>query len=75
MIETAEACRREFLQQQLGRVEEVLVETTPSHLGFEGFTKNYTPVYVDCEPAFCGQIVKVRLEAVLEGHCIGTLVK
>lgn len=71
MIEAADASRKDFLLSQLGRVEEVLVETTRSPLGYEGFTKNYTPVYVDCDPAFCGQIVKVRLEAVLEGHCIG----
>lgn len=73
MIEATDGTRKEFLLGQLGRVEEVLVETTRSPLGFEGFTKNYTPVYVDCDPALCGRVVKVRLEAVLEGHCIGTL--
>ena len=73
MIQAAEESRKAFLVGQLGRTEEVLVETTHSALGYEGFTKNYTPVYVDCPPEMCGQIVHVRLDAVLEGHCIGSL--
>ena len=73
MIRLTDQTRKEFLLGQLGRVEEVLVETTHSPLGYEGFTKNYTPVYVDCSPDLCGQIVRVRLEAVLDDHCIGTI--
>lgn len=73
MIRLTDQTRKEFLLGQLGRVEEVLVETTLSPLGYEGFTKNYTPVYVDCSPDLCGQIVRVRLEAVLDDHCIGTI--
>ena len=73
MIEATEEVRRAFLMSQLGRTEEVLVETTHSPLGYEGFTKNYTPVYVNCGPEACGKVCKVRLEAVLEGHCTGTL--
>ncbi len=73
MIAAAEESRQEFLRRQLGRVEEVLVETTHAPLGYEGFTKNYTPVYVSCGPEACGKVCKVRLEAVLDGHCIGTL--
>ena len=73
MIEATDATRKQFLLGQMGKTEEVLVETTKSLLGYEGFTKNYTPVYVNCDPALCGNVVKMRLEAVLEGHCVGTL--
>ncbi len=74
MIEAASEIRKEFLKSQLGRVEEVLVETTKTPLGYEGFTKNYTPVYLDCGAELCGTVCKVRLDAVLDEHCIGTLV-
>lgn len=74
MIAAMEEVRRAFLMGQLGRTEEVLVETTKTPLGYEGFTKNYTPVYLDCAEELCGTICKMRLEAVLDGHCIGTLV-
>ena len=73
MIEATDATRKQFLLGQMGKTEEVLVETTKSLLGYEGFTNNYTPVYVNCDPALCGNVVKMRLEAVLEGHCVGTL--
>lgn len=74
MMETAESCRKAFLLSQLGRTEEVLVETTRTPLGYEGFTQNYTPVFVPCGPEKCGNICKTHLEAVLNGHCIGALI-
>ena len=74
MIAAMDEVRSAFLLSQLGRTEEVLVETTRSPLGYEGFTKNYTPVYLNCAEKLCGTICKMRLEAVLDGHCVGTLV-
>ena len=74
MIAAMDEVRSAFLMSQLGRTEEVLVETTRSPLGYEGFTKNYTPVYLNCAEKLCGTICKMRLEAVLDGHCVGTLV-
>ncbi|MGI5894189.1 MAG: tRNA (N(6)-L-threonylcarbamoyladenosine(37)-C(2))-methylthiotransferase MtaB [Candidatus Merdivicinus sp.] len=74
MIDAMNEVRKAFLFSQLGKTEEVLIETTKTPLGYEGFTKNYTPVYVNCAEKFCGTVCKVRLEAVLEGHCVGTLV-
>lgn len=73
MIEATEETRARFMESQLGRVEEVLLETTRSHLGYEGFTKNYTPVSVDCDQALCGTLVRVKLQAVLEDRCVGVL--
>ncbi len=74
MLAAAAEMRKSFLLSQLGKTEEVLIETTRSPLGFEGFTKNYTPVYVDCPENLCGTIQKIRLDAVLEEHCVGSII-
>ena len=74
MIEATNATRDDFLHSQVGKVEEVLLETTRDHLGYEGFTKNYTPVSVDCDSALCGTIIKVKITAVLGDRCVGVLI-
>ena len=35
---------------------------------------NYTPVAVDCPPEKCGEIVRVRITAALNGTCLGELI-
>ena len=74
MIEATNRTRDAFLRSQIGKVEEVLLETTRDHLGYEGFTKNYTPIAVDCDSALCGSIVKVKITAVLDDRCVGVLI-
>ena len=74
MIEATNATRDAFLHSQVGKVEEVLLETTRDHLGYEGFTKNYTPVSVECDSALCGTIIKVKITAVLGDRCVGVLI-
>lgn len=74
MIEVLEKKRLEFLNSQVGRIEEVLLETTKDHLGYEGFTKNYTPVSIDCDSFLCGTIVKVKITAVLGDRCVGVII-
>lgn len=74
MIEATNRTRDAFLRSQIGKTEEVLLETTKDHLGYEGFTKNYTPVVVDCDSALCGTIIKVKITAVLGDRCVGVLI-
>lgn len=74
MIELTDKTRDEFLLTQVGRVEDVLIETTKTPFGYEGYTMNYTPVAVDCPPEKCGEIVRVRITAALNGTCLGELV-
>ncbi len=74
MIEVTNRTRETFLRSQIGRVEEVLLETTRDHLGYEGFTKNYTPVSVDCDSALCGTVINVKITAVLGDRCVGVLI-
>jgi threonylcarbamoyladenosine tRNA methylthiotransferase MtaB len=69
----AHELRQQFLLSQSGRLEEVLVETTETPLGYEGLTRNYTPVIVRCPPSSCGRLIRVRLTAVLDEHCLGEL--
>ncbi|MEG2596847.1 MAG: tRNA (N(6)-L-threonylcarbamoyladenosine(37)-C(2))-methylthiotransferase MtaB [Oscillospiraceae bacterium] len=74
MIALTSQTRAAFLQSQIGKTEEVLLETTRSYLGYEGFSKNYTPVSVDCDENLCGTIVQVKITAVLDDRCVGVLI-
>ena len=74
MIALTDKTRDAFLVSQIGRVEDVLVETTKTPFGYEGFTMNYTPVAVNCPPEKCGEIVRVRITAALDGRCLGELI-
>lgn len=68
-----------FLQTQVGKRAEVLIEShftaTPISLRAEGYTRNYTPVYVDFDPEtdpklLRGRILAVTLTGVTDGHMI-----
>ena len=73
MGELVEQSRREFLQSQVGRTEEVLFERL-RHGYLEGYTKNYTPVHVNStDNTLCGEIRPVRLTAAGEDWCEGEL--
>lgn len=71
MIALSDETRNRFLESQVGRIEEVLMETTRDYLGLQGFTRNYTPVSVDCDDSLAGQLIKVKLIGVLDGRCLG----
>ena len=73
MGDLVEQSRREFLQSQVGRMEEVLFERL-RHGYLEGYTKNYTPVHVNStDNTLCGEIRPVRLTAAGEDWCEGEL--
>ena len=73
MIALTDRSRREFLQSQVGRTEEVLFERL-RHGMLEGYTKNYTPVRVHSDDySLCSQIRKVRLTEACDDYCIGVL--
>lgn len=71
MIETADKVQLEFLKTQVGKTQKVLLETTKDSFGFEGFTKNYTPVSVNCSEEYCGQIIDVKIIGIEGDRCIG----
>ena len=55
----------------VGRVEKVLIESTKTPLGYEGYTANYTPVVVQCGEEMVGRIVPVRLTCRVDKRCLG----
>ena len=67
MIATCLECEEKFLDNQIGKVFPVLLETHEN--GFcEGYTPNYTRVRVDGEKCLCGKILPVLLKT-REGDC------
>jgi len=73
MIDAVEKVRLEFLKSQIGMTQKVLLETTKDNFGFEGFTKNYTPVSVNCDEKYCGQIIDVKIIGIEGDRCIGEI--
>lgn len=71
MSDTAEKIRKAFLESQVGKTLEVLVEDY--HGGYaQGFTPNYTPVKIACEENLHG-IIKTEITAVDGDFCIGKI--
>jgi len=64
--------REAFLQSQVGRREEVLLETREAG-GWVGYTKNYSPVLLQDERDLSGQLLTVELYASDGQHCLARL--
>ncbi len=73
MIEHTDNKRKEFLLSQVGRVEEVLFEIKNRSGFYEGYTKNYTPVYVKSDIDLIGKIISVKLIEAEKDYCIGVI--
>lgn len=73
MIEHTENKRKEFLISQVGRVEEVLFEIKNRNGFYEGYTKNYTPIYVKSDNNLVGKIKPVTIIEAKDDYCIATL--
>ena len=69
-----EICHKDFLQQQIGRTEEVLFETDVIKGGYVGYTKNYSPVWVQSEENLCGQLRSVKINGADEQYCLGQVI-
>lgn len=66
MIAVTEKTRSEFLQSQIGRLEQVLFETDISNGMYHGYTRNYSPVEVPAFEDVRGQIRNVRITGLTE---------
>ena len=72
MIEATEKMRRQYLESQIGKTLEILVEE--HHGGFaQGYTANYTPVKIISEERLHG-IVKAKITAVDGDFCVGEII-
>ena len=70
--ETAETSKA-FLQSQVGRIEKVLIETRNKNGRYEGYTMNYTPVFVEADESYINKVVDVLITGVENEYCIGKL--
>lgn len=73
MIAVTDSSRKNFLNQQIGFIEEVLFETLTGN-GWEGYTKNYTPVIVKTDADLAGKIRSVNITGADDTHCTGELI-
>ena len=69
MIEETEKIRQNFLESQVGKTVEVLLETRHDEKFTEGYTKNYTPVKVKGSHP-CGKLVTAKIITVDGDFCI-----
>lgn len=72
MIEETEKVRQAYLNSQIGRTAEVLLETRHGDGFTEGYTKNYTPVKVRGSHP-CGRIVTAKITSVDGDFCIAEI--
>ncbi len=69
MSEACENIRKAYLENQKGKILEVLIEEY--HNGFaQGYTANYTPVKISCNENLYG-ITKAKITAVDGDFCVG----
>ena len=74
MEQVCDETRREFLKEQVGLCESVLVERL-RHGYLEGYTKNYTPVHINSEDtSLCGKIIDVKITKSFDDYCNAELV-
>lgn len=72
MSDAAEKIRKKYLENQIGKTLEILVEEY--HDGFlQGYTKNYTPVKILCNCNTVHGIIKAKITAVDGDFCIGEI--
>ena len=70
MIQVTRATQQAFLQEQVGRVEEVLFEQQKERGLWEGYTRNYTHVLTPSGKDLSGQLIQTRLMQVQGESCV-----
>lgn len=69
---TCDEIRKEYLLTYIDKSTQVLFESSKGNIQ-HGYTRNYTPVYVNESENLCGQIKKVRLTQIFSDGCLGIL--
>ena len=73
MIEVTNKTRMDFLRNQIGLIDDVLVERMKSDNECTGYTMNYTPIKFKSDTDLCGKTVSVKIIGVEDDFCIGEL--
>ncbi len=74
MLEIANKLKLQFFEQQLNKIEEVLFEVRDTNGYFQGYTKNYLPVYVKTQEEIGNNILKAKITSYADDYCIGELI-
>ena len=74
MIEAAKDCMDSFIDGQLGHIYPVLIENRTKDGVYEGYTPNYTRVFVKTDRNIGGEIVDIRLKKRVDDGAFGELV-
>lgn len=74
MIAAAKDCMDSFIDSQLGNVYPVLIENRSENGLYEGYTPNYTRVFVKTDRKIGGEIVNIRLTKRCEDGAYGELI-
>ena len=73
MAEETALTSQAFLKSQVGRIEKVLIETRNKNGRYEGYTMNYTPVFVEADESYINEVVDVLITGVENEYCTGQL--
>ncbi len=73
MIAATAQTQKEFLQTQIGRIENVLFESKVHDYYYEGYTPNYATVWVKSNTDLSGCVLPVKITAAESDRCIGEL--
>ncbi len=74
MALVTERCTAEFMRSQIGRTESVLIEGRNKNGLYEGYTMNYTPVFIKADDSVVGKVINVKLTEPFSDHCVGILI-
>lgn len=71
MISETQRMHQNFLNTQIGRTEQVLFEKKRTDGLFEGYTKNYTQVYIKTDDDISNRLINVKLTEQMGEGCFG----
>lgn len=74
MMKLGERLERQFLKEQLGSVQTVLIEKRRSEQYSHGFSGSYVPVRIYGEELERHSLVKVEITSAREGYCLGRII-
>lgn len=73
LISVTKQSQYEFMQNQIGKTLNVLIETKGNEHHFEGYSENYTPVRVEAEKLEIGTIVPIKILSANMDYCCGKI--
>lgn len=73
MAKVALTSRRSFLQSQVGTIQSVLIESKNKYGYYEGYTMNYTLVYIKTDSSSINRVYSVKITGCTDDYCYGEI--